>query len=472
MIKLKQVIGQLDVDSYNRIGESLKKTKADNFGLLFQSYRDAIISDTEIINKLGISSNSYYVLKSRLYDKIQEYLAADVFSNQENLIKQLLLVPEVCFNRPRETAIAFLHKLEKELLKFDLHNDLLVVYSALKKMHLYSEKHFHYSQLYNKHTAFGLSLEKAEEILGNFNRLLAQYDFSGSQHLLDTLKFLKIEIVNLFTLNPSRQIEIIKNMIDLQMLIFCEDENSTGINAEELLNGTRRLLENLPENAVQKKWEITLDYLFFEYYLAKNEYKSAAPYYETVNTELTTLLLYNNICLTSKFLPSKIKYCTAVNRLEDLSEISEKVEMLYDLEDYFTKVQIGIYFSMLNFHQKKYKVAISGLNEILNTISFKDYFHGHINVKLTLTYFYLNLKDYDLVEITLKSIARKIRSEYPEKYSHVLYLIKAFENEMKQNGSAKVAAKNKELFTLFLANQGRHEVLTHLIPELKRKYQS
>jgi tetratricopeptide (TPR) repeat protein len=471
MIKLKQVILQLSTDSYQEIEESFKKTKADNFELLFKAYRHDAMADGEIIDKLGISANSFYVLKSRLYDKIQEHLSIDVFSDRETLVKELLQVHEICFTKPRETAIAFLLKLEKELLKYDLHNDLLIVYSALKKMNLYSEKYFHYSQLFNKHAGLGLSLEKAEEILGNFNRMLGQYNFSRSQPVLDSLLFLKLEIANLYALNPSRQIGIIRNLVDLQLMLFCYE--ATEYSIEELLQGTRKVFAELPETAAQKKWEIVLDYLCFEYYFSKNEPKAALQYYEKINQVFTTLLLYNNICLTSKFLVSKIKFCDELDRAEDLDLLVAAKDLLYDSGDIHAKVLMEIHTAMLYFKYKKTKEAINALNEVLNTVSFKDYFHESIDVKLTLAYFYLSQKDYDLVELTTKGVARKIKTEHPDKYNHVLHLIKVFDAEIASRGSAKGLAKSKDLFTLFLANNVKNnEVIAHLVPELKRKYQN
>ncbi len=471
MIKLKQVILQLDEEAYLKIEESFKKNKADNFVLLFQSYRDGKLQEKDVIEKLGITSNSFYVLKSRLYDKIQEHLSVDVFADRETLIRQLLQVHEICFTVPRETAIAFLNKLEKDLLKFDLHNDLMVVYSALKKMHLYSDKYFYYSQLFNKHTGLGLSLEKAEEILGNFNRLLGQYNFSRSQHLLDTLNFLKLEVTNLYALNPSRQIEIIRNFIDLQLILFCHQDRTMEYTTDELLQSNRKIFSELPETAEQKKWEIILDYLCFEYYISKNEYRAALNYYEKVNAYINTILLYNNICLTSKFLISKIRFCEEHNRPDDLKMVPAENEILYDAHDTHTQVLLNLYTAMLLYKDKRTKEAINQLNEILNSVSFKDYFHENTDIKLTLAFFYLTVKDYDLVEITLKSVSRKIKSESPDKYGHVLNLIKVFDTEMSANGSAKGIAKCRDLFTLFIANNTRcNEILTHLIPELKKRY--
>lgn len=473
MIKLKQVILQLDEEAYLKIEDSFKKNRADNFVLLFQSYRTGKLDDKEVIEKLGITSNSFYVLKSRLYDKIQEHLSEDVFTDRETLIRQLLQVHEICFTKPRETAIAFLNELEKELLKFDQHNDLMVVYSALKKMHLYSDKYFYYSQQFNKHTGLGLSLEKGEEILGNFNRLLGQYNFSRSQQLLDTLNFLKLEITNLYSLNPSRQIEIIRNFIELQLILFCYQDKTTEYTTEELLQNNRKVFSELPETAEQKKWEIALDHLCFEYYFCKNEHKAALAYYEKVNAHINNILLYNNICLTSKFLISKIKFCDEAGRQDDLRITTPESEILYDPNDTHTMVLMNVYQAMLLYKDKKTKEAINRLNEVLNTVSFKDYFHENTDIKLTLAYFYLTIKDYDLVEITLKGVSRKIKAENPDKYGHVLNLIKVFDTEMGSNGSAKGIAKCRDLFTLFLANNIKgNEILLHLIPELKSRYHS
>lgn len=339
-------------------------------------------------------------------------------------------------------------------------------------MHLYSEKYFQYSQLFNKHAGLGLSLEKAEELLGNFTRMLGQYNFSKNQQYLDTMNFLRIEISNLYSLNSSRQIEIIKNLIDLQLIIFAQNNNAIELSTEELLQNTRKIFSELPETAAQKKWELVLDYLYFEYYFSKNELKLATQYYEKVNAELNTFLLYNNICLTSRFLVSKIKFCDEAGKPNDL-DLAKPGEIVFDSMDTHAKVMVGIYMSMTNYRHKKIKEAINILNEIINTVSFKDFFHESIDVKMTLAYFYMVLKDYDLVEITLKSISRKIKTETPDKYNQVLSLIKVFDNEMTNAGSAKTIAKNKDLFTLFLANNTKsNEVLIHLIPELKRKYQS
>ena len=64
-------------------------------------------------------------------------------------------------------AIATLKKLEKDLIDYDLSNELTIVYKSLKKLHVNSPDYFHYSQLYNRHVAYMLALDKAEDLLAD-----------------------------------------------------------------------------------------------------------------------------------------------------------------------------------------------------------------------------------------------------------------------------------------------------------------
>lgn len=474
MIKLKEVIVQLKEENYSKIENNLVKNKADRFLFLFHSYKNSNISDKEIKEKLGITSNSFYVLKSRLFDKIQESLACDMFIDQEKSIKLLLQVPELCLNSPRETAIAYLLKLEKELQRFNMHNELLIIYSALKKLHLNSDKYHHYSQLYNKQVSFGISLEKAEEIIGSFCRLLGQYDFSKSKDSYERLQFLNKEISNIYAFCNSRQIELIKNLVELQFIIFCEKDKPFESNTDELLQNTRIIFDDLPLTIIHKKWEIVLDYLCFEYYYSIGSHKAAGQYFEKVNDQLPNILLYNHIGLTPKFLNSKIKFCSEFDRHEDISTILESDKLLYDGYDTYTLISLGMYNAMSFFYKKNYKNAIACLFEMQNEFVFKDYFYEFLNIKLTLAYFYIVAGEFEKAQACFKIVSRRLKTEDFDRYNHVLYLLKAFDIEINKEITPKNSIKKRDLLILFLAGNSKinnFEVLTQLIPELKRKFQ-
>lgn len=468
MIKLKKIIAHLNESVYKTIETTLIKNKADNFLFLLQTYRTSDIKDDDITKALNINSNSLYVLKSRLNDKIQEHLSGDIYSNKEDVLKQLHLIPEICFGSSREVAATFLLKLEKDLLLFDMHNELLVVYSALKKIHSYSDKYFHYSQLYNKHTAFNLSLEKCEEILGNFNRVLAQYNFSRSPKLFDSLLFLNKEIADHFLLNSSRQIQLIKNIAELELFVLFNKTIDPEFNAAETLSQNEKLLTDLPDSSLHKTWINALNYLSFEYFRKTGQLKQASFYFDKLNAMSNTLLLYTTVCLTSKFLISKLCFMQEQGKVEELLNEDTK-SLLLDNEDTHAVVLVGIYNAMLSYYRKNYKEAASKLNEIINVNSFKDYFHVNTDVKLTLAFIYITIKEYDLADSLLKNIYRKIKSEEMNNYANVLDIIKIFNADIKQNG--KVTSKQKDDFILFLArNVNESKLLNHLEHELKKKY--
>jgi len=468
MVKVKDIVKQLDAEAYSSIEQGLVKNRAENLLFLLKSYRDSSLSDNEILENLKVNSNSFYVLKSRLHDKIENYFSNNVHTDRELITQQLQQIPEICFETPREIAFVFLQKLEKDLVKYDMHNELLLVYGGLKKIFLYSDKYFYYSQLYNKHVALGLSLEKSEEILGNLNRLLSQYNFTRSKRFLDEIFFLRKEILDHYTLNPSRQIEIVKNLTEIQIYLFCHVPNNE-FDIEQGLEETLKALKDLPDTSGKKKWEVVLDYLYFEYYRRTGQAKPAHLYYEKVDAKLQSILLYNSVCNTSRFLLSKIKYLGECNKLELLTKSMEE-NVYLDPEDPYSNILFSIYSAMQMYYSGKIREAVNKLNETINMNSFKDNFHINIEVKLTLTFYYLQLNEFDIADSILKSVYRKIKMDNLEMYGNVLDLIKVFTMDINQKETKK-NAKQKDMFTLFLAkNVQEAEVLPHLVHELKKKY--
>ncbi|MBL7932437.1 MAG: hypothetical protein JNL60_11070, partial [Bacteroidia bacterium] len=386
MLNLKKIISHLDSQVYQSLEENLIKNKADNFLFLLRSYRENNLKDSQIIETLDISSNSLYVLKSRLNDKIQEHLSGgDIHQDKNEVFRLLHSIPEMCQTKPREVSSTFLQKLEKDLMRYDMHNELLVVYSALKKNHLFSEKYFHYSQLYNKHLAFTVSLEKSEELLGNFNRTLGQYDFSRLPRTLENLLFLKKGINDHFALNPSRQIELIRNIMDIQLQVFCNQKGETK-STEELIQDTYKIVQSLPESSPYRSWSAILDYLFFEHYYRIGQTQKAAQYFEKTNANVQHLLLMSPVCLVSQFLVSRICYAQDQKLIDQIK--NEPAEYLSDPEDSYTQIMLGIHHATLLYYQGKYKEASARLNSILNVNSFKDYFHINTEIKLMLSYLY------------------------------------------------------------------------------------
>src|SRR3989344_9612111 len=192
MEKLKKIINQINSEDYLEFESLLIENNSSKFLSLFKAYKDPIKSDEEIKELLNCKDNALYVLKSRLYDKVQKFiLSKESGKHNGNSHQGLENMTQFLYEYPRETAIAMISEIENNHINKDDPNSLIHVYSALKKAHYYSDKYYTYSQLYNKQVAYTIALEKAEDTLFNFNRTLANYFFSNSDSDKDLINLLK-----------------------------------------------------------------------------------------------------------------------------------------------------------------------------------------------------------------------------------------------------------------------------------------
>ena len=447
MIKLNKVINQLNKNTFDVIEHKLIQTKAENFLYLLREYKEGKSSEVDIMNNLNINHNSLYVLKSRLYDRIQEHLTTNVNPSKIDIYHQLGHINNMCYESSYDLVLAYLLKLEKDLLLHDMHIELLIVYRALKKIHYNTSKYYHYSQLHNKHTTFWLSIEKANDILCDFNLLLEEYDLSKSKEHIVKLNFLKKEIDNHFDLNPSKQIEIIKNISEIQLYIYCKITINSNKDIDDLLLETINLINQLSESSIQKKWIIAIYYLAFEYYKMIGKTIQASEYYEKTNPNIYNLLLYSNVSLVAKFLVSKINYLSQKKHCMILKEEIE-TELLYN-NTMYSQIQLGLYNTMISYYSNDTKKATHILNDLLNNFSFKNYLHICMEIKFTLAFMYLKLNEFEMAESIITSIYKKIKTEKLLQYANALDLIKFFTLKFKSKKSAIKTEKQEELLQLF-----------------------
>ena len=136
MAKLKNIIKQLSEQDFEAIYDSLMENGADKSAYLLKSMREKSTSDNKIMSELEVNTNAYYTLRSRLNQKIEEYLLQQLESPRTDLLKKVANINEIIFTKKKAIAIATLKKLEKELLDYDLSNELTVIYKSLKKLHI------------------------------------------------------------------------------------------------------------------------------------------------------------------------------------------------------------------------------------------------------------------------------------------------------------------------------------------------
>jgi ACT domain-containing protein len=462
-MKIEKIVTQLNEKDFNLIREQFIQTKADKYLTLLDFYRkDSSQSEKDIQNEMDVKSAAFYTLKSRLYDKIQEFLYKSTTDTRIELLQNVANIEFLLYRAPKEIAIGLLQKMEAELIKNDMPNELITVYKALKKLHVYSAKFYDYQQLYNKFVAYNLAQDKVEELLSSFCKTLSLYYVTRDPKLLDILSLYKKETLNICRIHQSHRLTVYKNILNIQYALFCPvaEEMKNDSTIEDMLKETYSILETNTEDSSYSNLINALNYLSFEYYHHLKLYKNAGAFYEKIADDNCSILLYNHTCFSVHFLISRLEWNYANNTLDNLNE-NEELIYVPEQEDTTEYIVYNLNKAGLLFYKNKIQEASQTLNKLINDVSFKDILHSEIEAKLFLILLLLLAEKQDQAEIILRSISRKIADEDNEiKYFAALLYIKLFKTVLTGKATGKLE-KLKEIHQLLKAtNTGQNMVLS------------
>jgi hypothetical protein len=465
MKKLRKIIQQLNAKDFTQIKSALEKNSSKNLLQVLIAYRDNNNTEEVIRKNIGCSEGAFYVLRSRLLVKIQELLLSTNNAHKPNFLQDGTTLTQYLYEYPRETAITILHQLEKIYINNDTPQELINVYSALKKTHYHSDKYYYYSQLYNKHIAYTVALEKAEDVLLNFNRTLANYFFSRTKGDAELLIVLKKEIRNIYSLNQSHRFELIKNFILIQSQLFTSIGQTDEQDIEILIKRCDQLVSDYLEDKQIKYYALVVNYFWFEYYFKTNQLKKASNYFEIVNKKRKTWLLLGNYCMAFNFLFTKPQLLYKLNRID---ELKEEEDILVDNYDFYTSITLKFYKVIGNIYHKNTDKSIDILNELIRDISLHYFFHFEIEIKLTLAYLYVSQNKHEKADRLLKSLTRKIGADRKEDYQNALRFVKLLGVLTEGSKSAANKDKAKQALEQFdLSNTSERKILCFLQPEIE-----
>lgn len=480
---LHKIIHQLNERDYSLFSMQMEKTKADKYLLLLNNYRSGKKTDKEVLAGMNINSPAFYTLKSRLLEKIQYFLFRNTEETRTELIRNIAKIDYLVYNVPKETSIPILKKLEAELIKNDMPNELIIVYKALKKVHLNTPKHYDYSLLYNKHVAYNLAQDKAEDILTSFCKLLGNYYLNREELEYNKLRITKKEMENVCRLYDSHRLKIYKNILTIQYALFISgiEQGYDTIPVEQLLTETTEIIGRFKDDKVYKYLSPVMNYLYFEYYNQLQLRKSAQLYYNKIANNLDVLLLFNHTCFTSHFLISKIEYN---ERKAEPLEYNSLEESLHEDGPHTNDLPNYILFyynrAIELCNQYHYSEAIQTLNTLFRKISFKNISFIEVELKLFLAVLYILNKDEEHSIVIVRNTSRKISEEKDcEKYLTALYFIKFLKSLNKKPGTKKderimlmyqlFKVNNKGRYKIFEFMSFKDELLTSLITKQNYK---
>ncbi|MDN5203300.1 hypothetical protein QQ008_18070 [Fulvivirgaceae bacterium BMA10] len=449
MAKLKNIIKQLSESDYEAIYDQLIESNAEKSAYLLKSMREKSMSDSKVMDELEVNTNAYYTLRSRLNQKIEEYLLQQMENPRTDILKKVANINEILFTKKKAIAIATLKKLEKELLDYDLSNELTVVYKSLKKLHINSPDHFNYSQLYNQHVAYMLAVDKAEDLLAEYFKKYGNYSLSGSENDQLELTLLNKEMGNVCGLYQSHRLYVYQSCMSIFHRMFVEVDESINDDLEpieDMLDKIEKIFNSYHLDSIYYHLKLVYEFLKLEYYNHYKVYRKAENFFEEVNESASTLISnYSLFTYPPQFLLTKIK---RHNRLGNESEMYDENEGLFhdfecDMNDIPKYVTYVIYRALSCYYADKYDEAARWINNLLNEISLKNYPYAQLEVKVILALQYCLLNDYDLFNQLINSIQRQIRLLGKENCEHILIFTKILKtsiNDVKKNKSDKIKA--------------------------------
>ena len=447
MAKLKNIIKQLSEEDFVAIYDSLIESSADKSAFLLRAMREKQQSDNKIMEELDVNTNAYYTLRSRLNQKIEEYLLQQMENPRTDILKKVANINEIIFTKKRAIAVATLKKLEKELLDYDLSNELTIVYKFLKKLHINSADYFNYSQLYNKHVAYTLAVDKAEDLLAEYFKKYGTFALSGDENVKMELALMSKEMNNVCGLYKSHRLYVYQSCINIYHRLYVEKEETIEDDLEpieDIIQNVQKIFEDYHLDSIYYHLRIVFEYLKLEYYDHYKVYRKAENFFEEVNDSCSDLLSnYTLYTYPAQFLMTKIKRHVRIGTVEEMYDENEGLFHDYepdknDIPNYITYV---IYRALSCYYKKKYDEAARWVNNLLNEISLKKYPTAQLEIKTVLALQYCMVRDYDLFNQLINSIQRQIRLLGKDACEHVIIFTKMLKisiSDSKKNKKAKI----------------------------------
>ena len=453
-MKIDKIIKQISEKDYNVILEMFRSNKSEKFMFLFTSIRNGVDEDT-VFNELKISDAAYYTLKSRLIDKIQEHLYLNISDERITLLKNVSNIDRLLYKFPKEVAVALLLKMEEDLVLHDMQNELSLVYNALKKLHINSPKYYTFAQKYNKSVAFNLSIDKAEILVLEFNKVLRNFFLNNADEEKSRLILYKTELKHLSSLYPSHHLSVFSKLVDVQFALYVKDEKAMS-DDDTIENNLRSVLEIFQKYKNDKAYPYYnqfVNFLYFEYYSSIKSFKNAQLYFDKIKESFADIVHCDRFFFTSCFFISLLDYFEAKESRKSVFRDWGFFEFSLD-EDCFTdNVLHGVFVAYSSFYSQNYSLGIQKLNILLNRFSYKGFKQVEMELKLLLALLYIINGKIELSEGLIRSVSKWI-SENSGMASEKMYL---FVRVLKlTTGSRKKEAKLKKA----------HELLTEFYHEM------
>ena len=430
MAKLKTIVRQLSQQDYESIYSQLTINGAGKSAHLLQALRQNKTGDYKIVSQLGINPNAYYTLRSRLGQRIEEYLLEQIESPRTALLRKVANLHEVVFTNRHTIAIATLKSLERELIEYDLSNELMLVYKYLKRMHAHDELAHEYSKRYNQHMACVVAMDKADHILIDYFAHYAKYYLEGNKDELEAMKVLKENVIELSGMFHSHRLKVFETLLVSFDRLFVQSSTKNASPQPPLEDTFLRLQETFDlysEDPLYPHMVIVLHYLRYCYYCQHRiEDKSDALYEEMVSKVAPLLEHYSTYTFPSHVLRYIIEQSLRSGKTQELHARNEELFKQYtpDSKNIASYLCYATYRGLCGYYAGYPAVLGYWMQKSLNELRLKNYPRVQCEIKATLALHHVLQNDYAGFSHVCNSLQRQMRLLGDQKPPHLVTFIK------------------------------------------------
>ncbi len=470
METLMQIVKRLSEEDYKMLLSSISTDKFSKPHIVLETARNKVVTDAQMIEILEINPSTYYTLKSRLHSKVAAVLSRKVENPISALMNEVSRVPASLYGTNKQVAIRSLKELEKQLLEYDLSNELIVVYHSLARLYMYREEYMHYERLYNKFVAFSLASAKAENIFYDFMILAGEYQLAANPDTLDKIESSLRELSNIAELYSSHRLFVFFNIMRVYFLLITVSSSEALVLKEMEIDSTlkdiKAIFDKYPLDTFYNNIKFIIEALYFEYYQRINNLVRATYHYKNVIEHIAEhanryILNFHII----QFLNAKIAFYIA-NRDDKL--IKEKNDaiirnLFVETEEVYNYISFQKYQAIVKYYEGNYTASASIINELRSSINLKPYWFADIELKLFHAFEYAILKEEVICRQLIGNIERSLRARSSE-HKNIKLFIKLIKASFLTQDTLVKQKKLANLWDTFQKkNTGSDKILSYII---------
>lgn len=469
MDPLYKIIKQLSEEEFADIYQNLTSNKADKSARFLKTIRESENPVEDFLDQEDISASAFYVLKSRLNQKVENFLLNRLGDPSMEAIHKVFRVYDLIFDSPREIAITTLKRLEKTMIEMDNPLVLMVVYRSLKMLYNSDdEQRAAYEKDYNQAVAFYLASEKAIEAVMAAFRAYSRYYLGRKDRDLNEMVKVVEKVNNLNNLYQSQRLFICKSIVHLYAREFMElPEHVHEImdDMEEAFDRSFQILEKGSEDILFKNINLIFDYLRFVYYQQNGPEEKARIYFEVLDFKIEELLTHFNFGMDcSHILFYKLERHRRDGTMQALFDDTRKYisQMETDPENLVTYLNYHMFLAHVAYYEGNYENASRILYRLRNKVNLRKYPHADAEVKMFLALTYVLQDEADLANQLILSLQRQFKKVHFNEYGDPRLFLKVLSYRLSSKTTKKVEQAKEAMDEFEALNQGRYALLPYL----------